>query len=121
MHFTLELVRFWGRIQLSLTLLRLGSLPPGSLNFIASNVISRWQIYRVSLYTGVINPPIYNLHRLQLWNKRVSNPCLSPCFRLSASGLGQPTAFAFGVPKIINAFHCSDFNSIDLPNSQDIV
>jgi len=38
-------------------------------------------------------------------SERLSNPIRYPRFRVSASGVRQCTAFAFGVPLDINGFH----------------
>src|SRR6185437_1133409 len=49
---------------------------------------------------------------------RVSNPVRSPSFRASASDASQDTAFAFGIPPDIYAFHHSTRNSMSLSGPQ---
>src|SRR5213594_2561872 len=48
----------------------------------------------------------------------VSNPVRSPGFRVSASVTRQDTAFAFGVPPDLYAFHHSTRNSVSLSSPQ---
>ncbi len=43
----------------------------------------------------------------------LSNPIRDPRFRVSASGVDQSAAFAFGVPHDINAFHRYTMSSAD--------
>ena len=53
-------------------------------------------------------------HRLGQWTTGVSNPIRYPRFRVSASGVRQSVAFAFGVPHDINGFHPYTMSSTDL-------
>ena len=90
--------------------------PSIHLSFSLATVLPRRSTYRVSCATKASKAPTASRHRL-----RHGLPgyliLFSPCFRTSASVLGQMAAFAIGIPPDLYAFHRYTWNSTILSHT----
>ena len=92
---------------------RLCKSPSIPLSFNLAAVLPRRISYRVNLASKRVDTPQSERSSFRAWTTGVSNPIRDPRFRVSASGVDQSFAFAFGVPHDINAFHRYTMSSRD--------
>ena len=90
---------------------RLCGPPSIPLSFSLAAVVPRRWTYRVSYDTEGTKSSHVKFTTFTVWTTRVSNPVWSPYFRPWGSVIVQRSAFAFGVPPDIYAFHRYTRNS----------